>query len=173
MRSEGGKHWKMNIGEAAKASGVSAKMIRYYEDIGIVPPIQRTSSGYRNYSDPDIRRLRFIRRARDLGFSIAEIRDLLKLWANEKRESADVKRIAQQHVSELQRRIESMTQMANTLNDLISRCAGSKQPECPILNSLEAMDDAMRGNEKSNTDRLPSTFGKGRQVEKLPNHRKR
>ena len=93
----------MNIGEASKASKVSAKMIRYYEQIGLIPPADRTDSGYRAYTQDDVHRLHFIRRARDLGFSVAEITDLLGLWNDKSRRSADVKRLAQQHISELDR----------------------------------------------------------------------
>lgn len=97
----------MNIGEASKASKVSAKMIRYYEQIGLIPPADRTDSGYRAYTQDDVHRLHFIRRSRDLGFSVAEITDLLGLWNDKSRQSADVKRLAQQHIDELDRRIEN------------------------------------------------------------------
>lgn len=127
----------MNIGEAAKASRVSAKMIRYYEQIGLIPPAERTGSGYRAYTHADIHRLHFIRRARDLGFSIAEIAVLLGLWNDKSRQSADVKRLAQAHIAELNRRIESMQQMVETLNGLVSCCAGDERPDCPILQTLE------------------------------------
>lgn len=126
----------MNIGEAAKASNVSAKMIRYYEQIGLIPAADRTESGYRAYSQADIHRLRFIRRARDLGFQVAEITDLLGLWNDTSRHSADVKRLAEQHIVDLEQRIESMRQMADTLKSLISCCAGDERPECPILERL-------------------------------------
>ena len=134
----------MNIGDAAKASSVSAKMIRYYEQIGLIPPADRTESGYRAYSQADIHRLRFIRRARDLGFSVAEITDLLGLWNDTSRHSADVKRLAEQHILDLQQRIESMRQMVDTLQSLIGCCAGDERPECPILQRLgEEADDAV------------------------------
>ncbi|HEK4047341.1 TPA: Cu(I)-responsive transcriptional regulator [Pseudomonas aeruginosa] len=123
----------MNIGEASKASKVSAKMIRYYEQIGLIPPADRNDSGYRAYSQDDVHRLHFIRRARDLGFSVAEITDLLGLWNDKSRRSADVKRLAQQHISELDRRIASMLEMAETLKALIRCCAGDERPDCPIL----------------------------------------
>lgn len=131
----------MNIGEAAKASRVSAKMVRYYEQIGLVPPIARTASGYRSYTPADIHRLRFIRRARDLGFSVAEIGELLDLWSDQSRHSADVKRLAEQHIAELERRMQTMQQMADTLRSLIDCCAGDERPDCPILHSLEQDDD--------------------------------
>ncbi|EJO8618232.1 Au(I) sensor transcriptional regulator GolS, partial [Salmonella enterica] len=102
----------MNIGKAAKASKVSAKMIRYYEQIGLIPAASRTDSGYRAYTQADVNQLHFIRRARDLGFSVAEISDLLNLWNNQSRQSADVKRLAQTHIDELDRRIQNMQHMA-------------------------------------------------------------
>lgn len=134
----------MNIGEASNASGVSAKMIRYYEEISLIPRAQRTSSGYRSYTEMDIHRLRFIRRARDLGFPVAEIQALLKLWSDRKRKSADVKRIAQAHIVELEHRIESMRQMVDTLQTLVSCCAGNDHPDCPILADFEATESTER-----------------------------
>lgn len=130
----------MNIGEASKASLVSAKMIRYYEQIGLIPPARRTDSGYRSYGEPDIHRLQFIRRARDMGFTVPEIGDLLGLWNNKSRRSADVKRLAQQHIAELERRMAAMQQIADTLKELSRCCAGDERPECPILSSLEQAD---------------------------------
>lgn len=138
----------MNIGEAAKASGVSAKMIRYYESVGLVPPASRTDSGYRAYGDADVHMLRFIRRARDLGFSVAEIHDLLGLWRDRSRKSADVKRVAQQHVFDLQRRIDELRQMSDTLQTLVSCCAGNDRPECPILADLAKPEEAFPGIER-------------------------
>jgi len=132
----------MNIGEAAEHSGVSAKMIRYYEQSGLIPPAQRSESGYRTYRQDDIHRLRFIRRARDLGFSVAEIRDLLSLWDDRSRQSADVKRLAQAHIDELEARIGQLRQMADTLQTLINCCAGDERPDCPILANLEQADDS-------------------------------
>jgi MerR family gold-responsive transcriptional activator of gol and ges genes len=127
----------MNIGEASKASGVSAKMIRYYEDIELIPPAARSESGYRAYARTDVHRLRFIRRARDLGFSVAEIGELLGLWNDRSRQSADVKRLAQAHIVELEERIRNLREMADTLQELISCCAGDERPDCPILATLE------------------------------------
>ncbi|MDQ2819864.1 MAG: Cu(I)-responsive transcriptional regulator [Pseudomonadota bacterium] len=127
----------MNIGEASKASGVSAKMIRYYEDVGLIPVASRSDSGYRAYIQNDVHRLRFIRRARDLGFSVAEIRELLSLWNDGSRQSADVKRLAQAHIAELEEKIKNMRQMADTLHELARGCAGDKRPKCPILAALE------------------------------------
>ena len=127
----------MNIGEASAASGVSAKMIRYYEQAGLIPPADRNHSGYRIYGDADVHRLRFIRRARDLGFSVAEISDLLDLWNDRSRRSADVKRLAQAHIADLEARIGKLRQMAATLQDLADCCAGDDRPDCPILEGLE------------------------------------
>ncbi len=127
----------MNIGEAAKASGVSAKMIRYYEEIKLIPPSDRTASGYRSYSQSDIHRLQFVRRARDLGFQVAEISELLALWGDRSRKSSDVKKVAQKHIVDLQQRIQDMQEMADTLQTLVSCCAGDGRPECPILEGLE------------------------------------
>ena len=127
----------MNIGEASAASGVSAKMIRYYEDAGLIPPAARSDSGYRLYGDDDVHRLRFVRRARDLGFQVPEIADLLGLWNDRSRRSADVKRLAQSHIADLEDRIARLRQMADTLQDLVDSCAGNHRPDCPILEGLE------------------------------------
>ncbi len=127
----------MNISEAAKASGVSAKMIRYYEEIGLIPAAARTSAGYRSYSANDVHRLTFVRRARDLGFSVKEIGDLLSLWSDRSRHSADVKRIASAHIAELQQKIDELRGMADTLQTLVDCCAGDDRPDCPILAGLE------------------------------------
>lgn len=127
----------MSIGAAARQSGVSAKMIRYYEQTGLIQPASRTPSGYRAYSQADVHVLHFIRRARELGFSVSEINELLGLWRDRSRRSADVKRIAQARIAELRQRIESLKQMADTLQTLISCCAGDERPDCPILADLE------------------------------------
>lgn len=127
----------MNIGKAAKASGVSAKMIRYYEEIGLIPVAGRSGSGYRFYTERDVQRLNFVRRARDMGFSISEIHHLLGLWSDRTRKSADVKRLAQAHIDDLEQRIGELQQMASTLRSLIECCAGNEQPDCPILEELE------------------------------------
>lgn len=126
----------MNIGQASKASGVSAKMIRYYEHTGLIPAADRTSSGYRDYSDTDVHMLRFIRRARDLGFSVAEIGDLLGLWRDESRQSAEVKRLAQGHIDALEKKIADLQDMAHTLTMLVKACTGDHRPHCPILQRL-------------------------------------
>lgn len=127
----------MNIGQASKASGVSAKMIRYYEQTGLIPAADRKSSGYRDYSDTDVHMLRFIRRARDLGFSVADISDLLGLWRDDTRQSAEVKHLAQGHIDELERKIKGLQDMAHTLTELVNACHGDHRPHCPILQSLE------------------------------------
>lgn len=138
----------MNIGQAAKACGVSAKMIRYYESVGLIPAASRTDSGYRAYGESDIHMLRFIHRARDLGFAVAEIHDLLGLWRDRSRKSADVKRVAQQHIDDLHRRIEDLRQMADTLQALTACCAGDDRPDCPILAGLEKPESTQAGSAK-------------------------
>lgn len=130
----------MNIGQASLQSGVSAKMIRYYEKVGLLPPAHRTEAGYRVYVAKDIHVLRFVRRARDFGFPVNEIGALLELWSDTSRKSADVKRLAQQHVADLRVRIEALQQMAATLETLIACCAGDDRPDCPIISGLQ--DDA-------------------------------
>lgn len=126
----------MNIGEASKASGVSAKMIRYYESIGLIPAAGRTTSGYRVYTPTDVQLLRFIRRSRDLGFSVEKIEELLALWQDRSRQSADVKRIAQEQITGLETRIREMQAMMETLRHLADACCGDHRPECPILADL-------------------------------------
>ena len=126
-----------NIGEAATRSGVSAKMVRHYEALGLLPSVNRTDSGYRQYGDREVHTLRFIKRARDLGFSMAEIAQLLKLWQNRRRSSAEVRRIASRHVADLDQRIAEMEEMRQTLQHLIQGCHGDHRPDCPILDELE------------------------------------
>jgi MerR family copper efflux transcriptional regulator len=126
----------MNIGQAAQASGVNAKMIRYYESIGLIPESRRTDAGYRTYSGNDVHTLRFVKRARSLGFSLEQIRELLSLWQNPERASADVKAIAEDHVTQLEQRIRELTEMRDTLRHLAHACAGDRRPECPILQEL-------------------------------------
>jgi Cu(I)-responsive transcriptional regulator len=126
----------MNIGQAATVSAVSAKMIRHYEQLGLLPKVPRTDAGYRQYDDATVHTLRFIRRARDLGFSIKEIETLLGLWRNRRRASADVKRVALAHADDLQRRIDEMQAMQRTLKHLAHCCRGDARPECPILDDL-------------------------------------
>lgn len=127
----------MNIGQAAKASGISAKMIRHYEGIALIKPGPRTDAGYRIYGEKDLHTLRFIKRARTLGFSLEQIKELLSLWQNPARASADVKAIAQTHVQELEQRIRELTEMRDTLSHLARACSGDNRPDCPILQSLE------------------------------------
>ena len=126
----------MQIGEAARLTGVSAKMIRHYESIGLIPSADRRSSNYRDYGHHDIHRLGFIRRARDLGFSIDEIRNLLRLWGDQARSSADVKALTLGHISELDRKISLLSEMRDTLSHLAEACDGSHRPDCPIIRSL-------------------------------------
>ena len=129
----------MNIGEAARRSGISAKMIRHYEGLGLLSRVARTDAGYRQYDDATLHQLRFIRRARDLGFDMKEIASLLALWGDRRRASADVKRIALKHVGDLQRRIEEMQAMQRTLEHMASCCHGDGRPECPILDNLASV----------------------------------
>jgi Cu(I)-responsive transcriptional regulator len=126
----------MNIGQAARASGVSAKMIRYYEQIGLIRPADRTASRYRSFAERDVNELRFVRRARSLGFSVEDIAHLLSLWRDGQRPSREVKAIADDHVRELEARIAQMQAMADTLRHLSSCCAGDDRPDCPILADL-------------------------------------
>ncbi|MGJ8571904.1 MAG: Cu(I)-responsive transcriptional regulator [Hoeflea sp.] len=127
----------MNIGEAAKATGISAKMIRYYEGLNLIRPALRTASGYRVYSDNDIHTLRFVRRARDLGFSVRQISTLLNLWQDRGRESGQVKRVALQHIADLEIRISELRDMIGVLKTLADSCHGDHRPDCPILHGLE------------------------------------
>ncbi len=129
---------QMNIGEAAHASGVSAKMIRHYEDIGLIPKAKRTDSGYRRYNGVDVHTLRFIRQARSLGFSIKQIQALLSLWRDQRRPSSKVKALALAHIEELDERIREMQSMKRTLQELAAHCHGDERPDCPILDGLAA-----------------------------------
>ena len=128
--------WPVNIGSAARRSGISAKMVRHYESLGLLPRVARTDSGYRQYTEADVHTLQFIKRGRDLGFSMAEIAELVGLWHNRKRASASVKRIAQQHLHELAQRIEAMQAMQRSLMSLLEHCHGDERPDCPILDDL-------------------------------------
>lgn len=130
----------MNIGQAARASGVSAKMIRYYESIGLIASADRTESNYRVYGNNDVHTLRFIKRARSLGFSMEETATLLALWQDRSRASADVNHIASAHVAELDKRICELQEMRDTLKHLVHCCADDDRPDCPILNSLAGQD---------------------------------
>lgn len=126
----------MNIGEAAAASGVSAKMIRYYEETGLIPPAGRTGAGYRTYGPKEVQVLRFVRRARDLGFPMEKVADLLALWRDRDRASADVKRLAEDQITALDARIREMEAMRATLAHLVHACAGNERPDCPILDDF-------------------------------------
>jgi MerR family transcriptional regulator, copper efflux regulator len=128
----------VNIGRAAKTSGVSAKMIRYYESIGLFPQADRTAGGYRDYDDADVQRLRFIRRARGLGFSLDRIGELLTLWSDQDRHSADVKTLALAHIDELEGRAAELRGMIRTLRTLVRACDGDDRPDCPIMEELGA-----------------------------------
>ncbi|RJX75967.1 Cu(I)-responsive transcriptional regulator [Pseudomonas sp. LS-2] len=128
----------MNIGQAAKSSGLSAKMIRYYESIGLLHPATRTDSGYRLYSANDLHTLAFIKRSRDLGFSLEEVGKLLTLWQDRARASADVKALAHKHIVELNQKIEELAGLRDTLQDLVEHCQGNDRPDCPILKDLES-----------------------------------
>jgi MerR family copper efflux transcriptional regulator len=126
----------MNIGQAARQSGLSAKMIRYYESIGLLKPAHRSDSGYRLYQADDLHTLAFIKRSRDLGFSLEEVARLLTLWQDRQRASADVKALAHQHIEDLNRRIEELSGLRDTLQHLVSHCQGDDRPDCPILKDL-------------------------------------
>jgi MerR family copper efflux transcriptional regulator len=131
------KGWTMlNIGEAAQASGVSAKMIRHYESIGLLPAAQRTAAGYRVYGEQDVRLLQFIHRGRALGFPLEKIAELLALWQDQGRASADVRQLAEQHIAELNRKIEELQAMKRTLETLARSCHGDQRSDCPILDDL-------------------------------------
>ncbi len=126
----------MNIGEAAKLSGINAKLIRHYESIGIVPKASRTDAGYRNYSETDVHILIFVKRSRNLGFSMKEIKKLVSLWRNKARASAEVKTLAMKHIAEMEKKIVELQQMVMTLKHLSKNCHGDGRPDCPILNDL-------------------------------------
>lgn len=125
-----------NIGQAAEATGVTAKMIRHYESLGLLSRVERTLSNYRIYSDRDLHVLRFIKRGRSLGFSMKEIEALLGLWQNSRRKSAEVRRLAARHIEELDSKIVEMQGMRDTLTHLVSACHGDHRPDCPILEDL-------------------------------------
>ena len=133
----------MNIGEAAKASGVSTKMIRHYESVGLFPEAARTDSGYRQYTEKDLSTLRFVRQSRDLGFSIEQIRALLGLWQDRKRPSRQVRALAQAHIEELDEKLQELHAMKATLEHLVQCCHGDDRPDCPIIDTL-AHENAAR-----------------------------
>ena len=126
----------MNIGNAAKRSGVPAKTIRYYEEIGLIPKAARTDGGYRDYSDQDVEMLRFIHRSRDLGFPVKEVAELLALWRDRSRSSAQVKELALHRIADIDTKIAELKSIRHTLTDLARRCHGDDRPDCPILEDL-------------------------------------
>ncbi len=138
----------MNIGTVAEESGVPAKTIRYYESIGLIPPATRAENGYRHYTGYDIETLKFIQRARRLGFSVKNVGDLLGLWRDKKRTSASVKALALRHVSDVEQRIAELGTIRQTLIDLTDRCHGDDRPECPILDDFAAGTDEEMGGGK-------------------------
>lgn len=133
---------RFNIGQAAQRANVSAKMVRHYESLGLLPEVARTDAGYRLYTERQVHTLRFIKRARDLGFRMPEISELLKLWQDKRRSSASVKRIAAVHVADLEQRIAELTAMKRTLENLVHCCHGDQRPDCPILDELGQSDGA-------------------------------
>lgn len=128
----------MNIGEVAGLSGLNSKMIRRYEELGIIPRAVRTLTGYRNYGENDVHILKFVKRAREFGFSMKDIRQLLGLWRNKKRPSAQVKGIAEKHIAELEKKLEEIQGMVGTLRHLTQHCHGDDRPDCPILDELDS-----------------------------------
>lgn len=131
----------MNIGELSKSSGVSAKLIRHYESIGLIPKAKRSASGYRVYDKNDAHVLRFVKRARGLGFGMGEIKKLIGLWRNKARASQEVKSLALRHIEELDAKIRELEEMANQLRSLAKNCHGDNRPDCPILSDLEKQND--------------------------------
>ena len=136
--SDAKQHGFHNIGEASQMTGVSTKMIRHYESIGLIPNASRTFANYRLYNDGDLHRLRFIKRARTLGFSMKQIEALLGLWNNPSRASAEVKKLAQSHADELAQKVRELQAMQRTLENLAKHCHGDQRPDCPILDDLAA-----------------------------------
>jgi len=131
----------VNIGEAARLSGISARMVRHYEGLGLLGEVHRTEGGYRQYTPADVHTLRFIKRSRDMGFSMEQVVELVDLWHNRRRTSASVKRIAQAHLDELEQRIAAMQGMRRTLAHLVHCCQGDQRPDCPILDDLAGLDE--------------------------------
>lgn len=129
---------RLNIGEAARAAGVSAKMARHYESIGLFAQPVRTDAGYRTYGEREVHTLRFIRHSRDLGFSLEQIRALLGLWQDRARPSRDVQALAQRHLAELDAKLAELQAMKATLQQLVHSCHGDDRPDCPILDTLES-----------------------------------
>ena len=144
--------WPVPIGVAARRAGISARMVRHYESLGLISGVARTDSGYRQYTEADVHALHFIRRSRDLGFSMEEIAELLGLWHDRSRASSQVKRIAQQHIEDLSERIAQMQAMQRSLQTLVSCCKGNDRPDCPILDDLasgQAEPHAPRASRKT------------------------
>lgn len=138
MRAATAARWPVAIGQAAERAGVSARMVRHYEGLGLLAGVARTDSGYRQYTEADVHSLRFIRRARDLGFSMDEIAQLLGLWQDKARASSQVKQIAQKHIDNLAERIAAMQAMQRSLQTLVGCCHGDERPDCSILDDLAA-----------------------------------
>lgn len=149
----------MNIGRAAQLSGVSTKMIRYYEQTGLIPPALRQESGYRDYDQSDVHRLTFIRRARDLGFTVGQIGDLLGLWSDRSRASADVKTIATEHVAGLKAKIAEIQAMVRTLETLANHCHGDDRPDCPIIEGLAESDNGVADLRPRERPRFGGAYG--------------
>ncbi len=141
--------WPVPIGVAARRAGVSARMVRHYESLNLLPPVARTDSGYRQYTEADVHTLHFIRRARDLGFSMDEIATLLGLWQDKARASREVKRIAQTHIESLSERIAALQAMQHTLQTLVTCCHGNDRPDCPILEDLARPQDGTPKHQKA------------------------
>ena len=127
----------MNIGELSKSSGVTTKLIRHYESIGLIPKTRRTNNGYRLYSEDDVHYVRFIKRSRELGFSLEDIKSLIGLWKNKSRSSKQVKQLAEKHLEELNLKLKQIKDMTDTLKHLVNHCHGDHRPDCPILKKLE------------------------------------
>lgn len=144
----------LNIGDAAAASGVSAKMIRHYEEAGLIPKPRRTESGYRLYTEADVHRLRFVRQARDFGFSLERIAALLNLWQDTRRPSSRVKALAVEHIRELDQKLAQMQAMKAALEHLVCHCQGDDRPHCPILESLATASAAPADNPRKRTGAL-------------------
>ena len=147
--------WPVPIGVAARRAGISARMVRHYESLGLINGVARTDSGYRQYTEADVHALHFIRRSRDLGFSMEEIAELLGLWHDRSRASSQVKRIAQQHIDDLSERIAQMQAMQRSLQTLVSCCQGNDRPDCPILDDL-ASGQAERHAPRTSRKTLPN-----------------
>lgn len=145
----------MNIGQVAEQSGISAKMIRHYESIGLIPRAQKGPSGYRRYDGNDVRRLAFVRRARDAGLATADIKRMLGLWQNSQRSSREVKALVQKHVEEIEARIASLAAIREALAHLMQHCKGNDRPECPII---EAFSDAGPHESKDRASARPGAL---------------